>query len=306
MRFENLDLNLLVILDAFLQERSVSRAAERVNITQSGASASLARLREFFDDEILVPSGRNMALTARGEKLAQPVRAALDQIRATIIADRPFDPKTSDRTISIAAIDVAIEVFLARAISGMADDAPDMRFEIRALKDDGPLVELQRGSSDIVITLEHMLHPEYPHAWLYDEKFVVVGWSENPYISGPMTRELYEQLGHVSVRLGSNAEGFEETVLRRLGFDRRVEVFTPTFTSIARFLIGTRRIATIHERLAIEFARTMPIAVTSLPAELPVIREFAQWTRGNANDPAINWVVERLKAFASQHRFASP
>ena len=84
MRFEKLDLNLLVVLDALLHEKSVSAAAERLNLSQSGASAALARLREFFEDDLLVPTGRTMNTTPRADKLIKPVRAALDNIRDTI------------------------------------------------------------------------------------------------------------------------------------------------------------------------------------------------------------------------------
>lgn len=302
MRFEGLDLNLLVVLDALLQEGSVSAAAERLNLSQSGASAALARLREFFDDELLVPSGRTMSLTPRAEKLTEPVVAALDQIRRTILISRPFDPAVSDRTISIMAVDVVVEVLLTKAVAAFASEAPNMRFEIAALTED-PTTTLQRGRSDIVIALDYLISAEQPSEWLYNEQFVVVGWDQNPALGGAMTRTLYEQLGHVSVRLGRHTPGFDESALRRLGIERRIEVLAPSFTSVGRFLVGSQRLATVHRRLAGLFREALPIQVAELPFEFPAVREVAQWSSRNASDPAIAWVVRRLKEIASAPAF---
>ena len=127
MRFQRLDLNLLVALDALLAERSVSLAAERICLSQSATSSALGRLREYFADDLLVVKGRQMVLTARAESLVEPVRAVLEQIRTTISVSPPFDPATSDRAMTIMASDYVTEVLLATALREIADVAPLMR-----------------------------------------------------------------------------------------------------------------------------------------------------------------------------------
>ena len=129
MRFERLDLNLLVALDALLAEKSVSAAAERLCLSQSATSSALGRLREYFKDELLVLKGRKMVVTARGEELVEPVRAVLQQIRTTISVAPEFDPKTSDRTISIMASDFVTHVVLSDALRFLEKEAPNMRLE---------------------------------------------------------------------------------------------------------------------------------------------------------------------------------
>ena len=144
MRFQRLDLNLLVALDALLAERSVSLAAERIFLSQSATSSALGRLREYFGDELLVVRGRQMVLTARAEGLVDPVRAVLEQIRTTIAVAPPFDPATTDRTITIMASDYSTEVLLAPALRQMAEVAPGLRIEIQPMND--TLIEsLERG-----------------------------------------------------------------------------------------------------------------------------------------------------------------
>ncbi|MEP3224761.1 MAG: LysR family transcriptional regulator [Parasphingorhabdus sp.] len=297
MRFEKLDLNLLVVLDALLEEQSVSQAAERLHLSQSGASAALSRLREFFEDDLLVPSGRTMACTPRGEALIQPVKEALALIRETILTPEPFDPAVSDRTISIAAVDVVARVLLTEAVSIFAREAPDMRFTILPLAEE-PVAMLQRGQTDIIIALDFLVDANLPNEFLYEEDFVVISWNENPHIKGELTRELYEQLGHVSVRLNHDVPGFDETALRRIGVHRNIETFAPSFASVPRFIIKTNRIAAIHRHLANQISNTLPINIYELPFDFPTVREVAQWSAKNANDEAVRWVVRRLQEIA--------
>jgi DNA-binding transcriptional LysR family regulator len=302
MRFEKLDLNLLVVLDALLQDKSVSAAAERLNLSQSGASAALARLREFFEDDLLVPTGRTMNTTPRADKLIEPVRFALDNIRDTILTPQIFDPSVSDRTITITAIDYVVQVLLTQAISTFAKEAPHMRFRIDTLTTD-PVAMLQRGLTDIIIGLDYIMSPEHPSEWLYDERFVVINWKGNTELKGPLTREVYEAAGHVCAMMGRQVPGFDETALRRLGIERRIEVYAPNYTSVARLVLGTNRIATIHERLAAQLKDTLPLDVHELPFEFPTVREVIQWSSRNTADPAIAWVVSRIKAIAGAPLF---
>lgn len=299
MRFEKLDLNLLVVLDALLKEKSVSRASELLNLSQSGTSAALSRLREFFEDELLTPSGRVMTLTPRAEELAGPVMEALGQIREKILTPDKFDAGTSQRTIKIAAIDVVVQVLLSKLVCSAAKEAPGICLDICALSDE-PAVMLQRGHADIVISLDYLVAAEQSHEWLYNEDFVVIGCQENPHLTGEMTAQLFMQLGHVSVCVNRNQIGFDEMALRRLGIDRRVEAIAPSFVSVPRLLLGTQRIAVIHRRLANQVRATLPVTIFEMPFEFPLVREIAQWPRRHDNDKAIKWCIRRLKEISEQ------
>jgi DNA-binding transcriptional LysR family regulator len=303
MRFQKLDLNLLVALDALLQERSVSLAAERIHLSQSATSSALGRLREYFEDELLVLKGRNMVLTPRGEDLVEPVRAVLDQIRATIAVAQPFDPASSDRKMAIMASDYTVEVLLRTALLAFEEEAPNMAFEISPLGDD-LIEELQRGRADVLITIDTVISTEHPSEQLYEDDYVVIGWSGNPALAGPMTKELYEQLGHITTRFGrTRVPSFEEWALKSQSIARRVEVVAPNFTSVASFLVGSHRIATMHRRLAERVVRTMPLKILEVPFQIPAIRQAAQWSSSSAGDPAIAWLVQRLKQIAAAPSF---
>lgn len=296
MRFERLDLNLLVALDALLAERSVSLAAERICLSQSATSSALGRLRDYFGDDLLVVKGRQMVLTSRAESLVEPVRAVLEQIRTTISVTPPFDPATSDRTIRVMASDYVTDVSLAATLNELQSEAPNMRFHIVPMSEQ-LLESLERGFVDIIITIDYAISTDHPRQILFEDDYVVVGWQGNPAMQRPMTRELYFELGHISARFGrAQLFAFEDWFVRRQKQARRVEVIAPSFLTLPSLIIGSNRIATMHRKLATRQAEYLPLVLREVPMDIPPIREAAQWHISNNNDPAIRWFVERLVA----------
>ncbi|MGE8135440.1 LysR family transcriptional regulator [Novosphingobium subterraneum] len=300
MRFGRLDLNLLVALDALLTERSVSLASDRLCLSQSATSSALGRLREYFGDELLVVKGRTMILTARAEELIEPVRAVLEQIRTTVAVAPPFDPATADRTIRLMASDYSTEVLLAGVLAEMERDAPGMRFEIQPMNDT-PIEAIERGNIDLLLTIDYAISADHPSQLLFEDDYVVVGDQNNPALAGPMTKELYFALGHVSPRFGkARVPAFEDWFVRRQKQQRRVEVVAPSFLSLPGLILGTKRIATMHRRMAEIVVRSMPLVMREIPFDIPPIREAVQWNIANNNDRALRWVVERLMFAASK------
>jgi len=302
MRFQRLDLNLLVALDVLLAEKSVSLAADRLCLSQSATSSALGRLRDYFGDELLVVKGRAMVLTARAEELIEPVRAVLDQIRTTIAIAPEFDPATCDRQIRFMASDYSTQVLLAGVLALIEAEAPHMRFEIQPMGD-SPIDILERGQIDLLLTIDYAISSDHPSQVLFEDDYVVVGDAANPAMEGEMTREKYFALGHVTARFGkSRTPAFDDWFVRRQKTQRRVEVIAPTFLSQTALVLGTRRIATMHRRLAQQMVGALPLVMREVPFDIPPIREAIQWHISNNNDRALRWVVERLAAFAASDR----
>ncbi|MCX7677495.1 MAG: LysR family transcriptional regulator [Alteraurantiacibacter sp.] len=300
MRFQRLDLNLLVALDALLTERSVSLAADRLCLSQSATSSALGRLREYFGDDLLVLKGRQMVLTARAEQLIEPTRAVLEQIRTTIAVMPEFDPATSDRLIRIMASDYTTEVLLAPALALFRKTAPNMHFEIHSMSN-GPVEDLERGIIDLLVTVDFATSSDHPSELMFVDDYVVVGDIANPAMHRPMTTETYLSLGHVTVRFGRNRiPAFDDWYMRRKKQQRRVEVVAGSFVNMASLIVGTERIATMHRRLAQKMARHYPLALAPVPFDIPPVRELAQWHISNNNDPAIRWVVGQFKEVAQR------
>lgn len=297
MHFRNLDLNLLVALDALLAERNITRAGKRLHLTQSAMSGALARLRDYFGDELLVQIGRRMLPTPLGESLIEPVRQALLDIQSAIITKTTFDPKTSKRQFKLMMSDYAATVLMSAAIPRIEALAPRIRLDVLSNDVDSPSEELERGSVDFLIMPQQYLLMDHPSERLFEDEYTCVGWVENPLLpSGErLSLEDYLALGHVVAQFGT-ARGvmFDEWLVDRMGFERRVEVVVMNFTSVFPSIVGTRRIATIHRRLAQFYAQYLPLRLFELPLDAPPFAEAVQWHRHFCADPGTLWMRRML------------
>ncbi|MCP3729919.1 LysR family transcriptional regulator [Sphingomonas sp. MG17] len=298
MRFQRLDLNLLVALDVLLEEKSVSLAADRLCLSQSATSSALGRLREYFKDELLLLKGRQMILTPRAEELIDPVRAVLEQIRTTVAVAPEFEPESCDRQIRIMASDYSTEVLLTEVIARLAVTAPLMRFEIQGMAS-APVESLERGLIDLLLTVDFALSADHPSEILFQDDYLVVGDATNPALATELTREAYFELSHVTTRFGrSRIPAFDDWFLRRQKQARRIEVVAPTFLSLPGLLIGTHRVATMHRKLAERVLERFPLAAQEVPFDIPPIREGIQWHLTSRNDFAIQWMIGQLRTVA--------
>lgn len=299
MRFQRLDLNLLVALDALLTERSVSLAADKLCLSQSATSSALGRLREYFKDDLLVLKGRQMVLTTRAEQLIEPTKAVLEQIRSTIAIAPEFDPATSDRQIRIMASDYTTEVLLVPTLAKLSQLAPHMQFEVHNMSSQ-PVEALERGFIDLLVTVDFATTSDHPSELMFKDDYVVVGDPANPAMQQEMTSELYLSLGHVTVRFGrSRIPAFDDWFMRRKRQQRRIEVVAASFVSMPSLIVGTNRIGTMHRRLAEKMALRYPLAFAEVPFDIPPVRELAQWHISNNNDSCIRWIVNCMLEVAA-------
>lgn len=306
MRFQRLDLNLLVALDALLSERSVSLAADRLCLSQSATSSALGRLREYFADELLVVKGRTMILTARAEALIEPVRQVLEQIRTTIAVAPAFDHATADRQVRIMASDYSTQVLLAPALAVLEVEAPGLRFEIQPMTEN-PVEALERSLVDLLLTIDYAISADHPSQQLFEDDYVVVGDAANPALAGQISRDTYFELGHVTARFGkARIPAFEDWFVRRQKQQRRVDVVAPSFLSLPSLVAGTSRIATMHRRLAVQVVKGTTLVMREVPFDIPPIREAIQWHLTNNNDRCLRWVAARLAAIAHDPALSNP
>jgi LysR family transcriptional regulator, nod-box dependent transcriptional activator len=290
MRLERFDMNLLVALDVLLEERSVTRASERLFIGQSACSGALARLREYFGDELLVPVGRRLMLTPLAETLVEPVRDTLLRARATLARKPQFDPTTAQRRFLVCASDYVTTVMLASAMRKIAALAPGVVIEIRSPSPQS-FESLDRGSIDLmVMPQQYAQQVEHPRsAWFHDEQACLV-WTGNTQVGETLDFEQYMSLGHVAVRFGDERSlTFEEWFLPRHGKQRRIEATVDNFSTLPLLLIETHRIATLHRRLAEYVSQYLPLRVITPPIEMPLLTEMIFWPKYLDLDPAHQW-----------------
>lgn len=300
MRLDRFDLNLLVVLDALLEERNVTRASKRLHLGQSATSGALARLRAYFGDELLVPTGRTLTLTPLAQSLVEPVRDTLLKARATIARKPNFDPSTAQRRFTLSASDYVTTVMLGPAMARIAREAPSVSIDIRSPVSE--VVEVfDRGAIDLlVMPMQYTAQIRHPQqCWFEDEQICMV-CARNPHVGEELSFEAYMALGHVTVHLGDErSSSFEEWFLPRYGQRRRVEGSVDNFSTLPLLVMGTDRIATLHRRMAEHFARYLPVRLVKAPFEMPRVIEMMCWPRHLEHDPAHLWLRESLMAGAA-------
>lgn len=300
MRFDRLDLNLLVAFDALFDECSVSGAARRLNLSQSAMSGALGRLRTYFEDDLLVPMGRTMVPTPLGAQLAVQVRQALSHIRATITTPIRFNPETANRMFFIIASDYVYDVLLADTLRDIVEEAPGAQFEMM-MPSYAALERFGRGEVDIMITLQDYLFEDHPQKLLFEDALAVVAWDGNSLIGDTVSEDDLDQLPYVEVTFGQERmPSLSERMITTLNGERRVDMRVQTFTAVPAALIGTQRIAIMNRRHADHFARHWPLRVMPLPVKAPKLREALQWHSMRRNDDGLHWVKERIFAGARQ------
>lgn len=306
MRFKKLDLNLLVALDALLTEQNISRAAEKIHLSQSTLSHQLARLREHFNDELLVQVGRKMELTPLAERLHDPLRDVLVRISSTIDIEPDFDPTRSDREFVLHVSDYSMQVLLPHAFALAEAQRSKIRFKL--LPQGGPEAarELERGSVDILVTPEGYCSPQHPSEPLFQEEFVGLVWSASRLAGSELSMERYLAARHVVMEpVGSKRPAYEGWIMQRYGLSRDIAVSAYSYTTLPYMLVGTEMVVTVHSRVAQQLARVLPLTILPLPLEIPPLVQTMQWHKHRTHDPALTWVRNLLKDAAAKIDLAS-
>lgn len=297
MRLKRLDLNLLVALEALLTLRSVTASANKLHVTQPSMSASLARLREHFQDPLLVQVGRKMELTTLGEELTGPVRETLRKIDETITYRSGFDPATSKRKFSICASDGTVLVLLSEVIARLQATAPNITVNQLPAEHDSAMAMLGRQELDMIFSGPTFVIADQPHTRVFEDHYVCIAWQRNSKVKGRLTQEQYFGLGHVVARFGfERRAGYEEHQFLQRGIERRVEIGCSSVALLGSLVVGTDRVATVPSRLARLLAASLPLRVLQLPIELQPQRIEMYWHRTRNQDPGIRWFRETLLA----------
>lgn len=301
MRFNQLDLNLLVALDALLTERSITAAGGRLHLSQSAMSSALARLREYFEDELLVQVGRRMVPTPLGESLIGPVRKILIEIQTTIAAKPVFDPATSNRRFTLMMSDYVASVLMTSLTRRAERLAPAVGFELLNNNVPTPAEFVDRAQVDFLIMPEEFLSVEHPIEPLFVEDYVCVVCPNNSAVADSITLEQYLELGHVVVQFSrGHVPAIDEWFLTQHGHVRRIEVVAMNFNLLPQFIIGTRRIGTMHRRMAEYFRQFAPLKIIPPPLQIPPLTEAMQWHRSADRDPGSMWLRTLLKDTAEE------
>jgi DNA-binding transcriptional LysR family regulator len=297
-----IDLNLLVILDALLAERHVTRAAQKVGLTQSATSHALARLRALLEDPLLVRGPRGtLVATPRAETLAVPLRRALESLQTALRGDAPFDPATARASFRIATSDYAEIVLLPPLIRRLAQEAPGIDLWAVPVPD-LPAPVLAAGELDLCLA---------PHAQggfpagiyqkrLFDEDFRCVVRKGHPAAAQRLTLARFCDLSHALVAPRGTPGSFVDDALARMGKTRRVVVRVPHFLVAPHVIASSDLVVTIPTRIAEIHAAPLGLALLPPPVEVPPFTFSMTWHERAHHDPAQRWLRDTLAKVARE------
>ncbi|MBA7856037.1 LysR family transcriptional regulator [Enterobacter sp. RHBSTW-00901] len=282
-----LDLNLLKTLDALLDERSVTRTAARLALTQPAVSGMLNRLRDYFDDPLFVRAPHGIVPTTRAEELAAPVKRILADIDV-LLQPVSFDPITANLTFTLAATDYALRAVVVPFIAALKVQAPSIRVRVVPVEPDRLVAQLEQGKIDLALLTPHTTPDELHSRALYDERYVCMMRADHPDAGKPLTPDRFCALEHVLVSYeGEGFHGVTDDALAKMGRKRHVGLSVSSFLVLPDVLAISDMIAVVPERMA---ENRTGIFVCDTPVAVQGFTKSMAWHGRTHRNPAQAWL----------------
>lgn len=294
-----LDLNLLKALDALLDERSVTRAAERLSLTQPAVSGMLTRLRECFDDPLFTRTQRGIVPTLRALELALPVKNILTEVSA-LLQPKQFDPATAEMTINIAATDYALRAVIVPFMAALRQLAPGIRVAVLPVNNEQLALQFERGSVDIALVTPDTAPPELHARALYAEEYVCLMRDDHPLANQKtLTLDDFCAQDHALVSyLGGSFHGVTDAALNAMGRSRRVTLSVCSFLVLPEILRVSDLISVVPRRLALNH---VGLKVFAPPLEIQGFSKTVAWHERTHRDAGHRWLRELLFTTVSRN-----
>jgi DNA-binding transcriptional LysR family regulator len=297
----NVDLHLLACLDALLQERQVTRAAERMNMSQPGMSNALARLRHKLQDPLLVRTAHGMVPTDRALQLEASVRAALRHVDAAFAPQNTFDPSTARNTFKIAISDYVSQLFLPPLMETLLRDAPGIRVVASA----SDARRLREGLEESGISLCVGYYTAVPEDLYTSEVFTdtmcCIARRDHPVLKESVSLEDYARQPQILMVGGAHAATFEavtDQTLQALGVTRNIVMWVPSLLTVPTLVASSNLIATIPSELARRSQQNMELQVLDPPFQVPTYRLSMVWHELTHQDAAHRWLRQKIREIA--------
>ncbi|MBD9630753.1 LysR family transcriptional regulator [Pseudomonas sp. PDM19] len=288
-----IDLNLLVILDALLDERHVSRAAERLAMTQPAVSHALNRLRDLLDDPLLVRAGNQMQLTRRAFELAEPLREILGGVRRLVLGD-DFDPASAEMELRLGMSDYSAWVVLPALLPLLRREAPGIHLDVRQASRVGMAEQVASGELDVALGVFPMLPEGLRMQQLFEERFVCLCSRETLGERQRLDLDDYLAAPHLRVALQQSPAEEIDSHLEKLGRRRQVAATVPHFSVAPSLLAGTDLVLTIAARMLPDDLENCGLASFEPPLKLAPFDFVQIWSEASEDDPARRWLRGKL------------
>ncbi len=295
-----LDVRLLECLVALVSERSVTRASDRMSMSQPQMSTALRRLRDIFGDPLLVRSGQRLVPTARAIAIAAPVRLGLASISQAFMSVQDFEPSTSRQVLVIAMSDYISLLMLPKLMVRLRNEAPGIQIAVKLMEHEKIMQWLDDGDCDIAFGWFTHLNDRLRVSVVLQDNAVCIARLGHPEITGAVTLDQFATAEHALVAGTpspiSTLEHTVDTVLANLGLTRQVAVNSGNSQAIASIVAETDIIAVMSQRMAVEFARSLPLQLLPLPFSIAPFCVTMVWHERTHRMPAHSWLRTTVRS----------
>lgn len=289
-----IDMNLIVALDALLQESSVTRAAAQLGVTQSAMSQSLNRLRQTLDDPILVRSGRQMVPSPRALALRDPLRTLLAELGRTLSSPDKFDPRSAQRAFRLAMLETYAYTQIPRLTHRIASESRNLTLEVLNLDTDTLWGELRSGSVDLAMAGNWDLPEDMDRIKLFDDEVGSMVRAGHPILDSEITPETYASYPHVAFHLRRVGRHPVDEKLAELGHPRRMVCRLPYFLLAPIFVEYDDTIVNLPLSVARAYAKTLSVETFLPPLPSLGYSVFLVWSKAHASEPGFQWFKEQV------------
>jgi DNA-binding transcriptional LysR family regulator len=288
------DLNLLVVFDAVMTERSVTRASERLHLTQPAVSHALSRLRGLFKDPLFVRTPAGLEPTPHASRIAGRISAALAELGSVLTPHGRFDPAASDRQFIVGMSDYAAFVFMPTLAARVKAEAPSVRLIVRHTNHTRGLAMLDSGDAELIVGNFPKPPARICGELLFRENFLCAARSNHPAFAGKLTLRTYLGLEHLHVSLSGEPSGYIDDVLRRKKRRRTIALTVGHFLVAPSIIATTDLVATEPTRILRPAARHLSLAIQEPPIALPPFEVVQMWPRRQTMDEGNAWLRTQI------------
>ncbi|WP_349899745.1 LysR family transcriptional regulator [Parafrigoribacterium soli] len=290
MQLQNVDLNLLLPLRALLEERSVSRAAQRMQMSQPALSAALSRLRRHFNDELLERHGNSYELTPLAVQLLEHSHSATVSMHRIFSAQAEFDPSTTQREFSILSSDYCVSVLGGALAAVLSDRAPGARLRFHTVTSTAVANAPDSLRDFDGVLMPHGVLNNIAHQDLFVDRWVCIVADTNRAVGDTLELAQLSELRWIYTYSGQSEYTPASKQMELLGIEPRIDVVTPNFLALPALLAGSDRIALVQESLAELMARAGGLRILDAPFPVVPLREAFWWNAVHNRDPEHMWL----------------
>ncbi len=286
----SVDLNLITVFDAVMQEQNITRAAQTLGMSQPAVSNAVSRLKIMFNDELFMRNGRGIKPTQRARQLFGPIRQAIQLIKNELPTSI-FIPETSTRAFKLAICGPSDLRFAPHILNNIALHAPNVTVQVETEHDRDIVSKLRYQELDFIIDYVQFIEPGFCSTEMFSDELVVIASANHPRLSGEISCKDLQRESHAVLKRHGEVYGYGESFYREAGY---TEAYQGVSLSNILYVVSQSELVAVAPRWIVETGRYQNLQIISLPSDKNIIRGYLSWHASAEKDKGHLWMRDQL------------